>query len=221
MAKQKSRLFTNSFSQSHLIAESSQEGGARDGGRPAANQGDLGLVGRWQLVERGKGRVTDLRNVHVLEDLARKLLQTVDVDGALLSSSQVARADAQLTDRAHHAARQAQRVVRQNGLRSTIVVLTIRNRESQRNGSHTTKTQSGAYLGGDGADESFDVELRRARLLARRVGTLETARGLFQRATLSQSGWFHIQEIVLQAARLQVSVGGRENDIQCCKDESD
>ena len=57
-----------------------------------------------------------LRDSHLLEHLDGEVLAAADVDGALPGRGQVAAADAEVARGAHHAAGQAKRVVRQDGL---------------------------------------------------------------------------------------------------------
>ncbi len=77
------------------VPEAGQEGGARDGGGAAAEQGHLlPLVG----VRQGAGqrRRGHLRDAHLLEGLHREVLQAADVDGALLHRGEVAAANAEV-----------------------------------------------------------------------------------------------------------------------------
>ena len=56
--------------------------------------------------------------------LGSKLLETPNVDGTLLRGIEVATTHTQVTGRTHHSTRQPQGVVGEDGLGSTIVVLT-------------------------------------------------------------------------------------------------
>ena len=78
-----------------LVAEAGEERGAGDGSRAAAQQPDLGIVGRGQISAAGRWR-QDLGDLHVLEHLNGKVLEAADVDGALLRGLQVAAAHAQI-----------------------------------------------------------------------------------------------------------------------------
>eukprot|EP00162_Nutomonas_longa_P013024 comp21380_c0_seq1/m.46109 comp21380_c0_seq1/g.46109 ORF comp21380_c0_seq1/g.46109 comp21380_c0_seq1/m.46109 type:complete len:938 (+) comp21380_c0_seq1:129-2942(+) len=105
------------------VAETRKEGAARNARWACANNRNLAAVRLRKLVERRQARVSDLRNVHLLEHLARKLLQTTNVDWAFLGGGKVAAAHAQVAGRTHHAAGQAVRVVAEDRLGSSVVVL--------------------------------------------------------------------------------------------------
>ena len=65
----------------------------------------------WELIEGRERGVADLRHAHLLEGFGCKVLQTSNVDGALLGLIEVASTDAEVARGTHHAARQAQRIV--------------------------------------------------------------------------------------------------------------
>lgn len=65
------------------------------------------------------------------------------------------------------------------------------------------------YLVRNRADERFNIELRRTRLLARCVSTLKTTTSLKESTTLSQSGGFDVQEVSLKVAALEARVNNR------------
>jgi hypothetical protein len=81
------------------------------------------------------------------------VLETPNIDGALLAGLQIAASDTEVGRGADHAAGQAQRVVGQDGLGRPVVV-----------------------LGRDTANEGLDIQLGRTRLLARGVGTFQASR---------------------------------------------
>lgn len=76
-----------------------------------------------ELVKRGKRRITDLGDAHLLEALSGKVLEASDVDGAFLGLVEVAASNAEIARGADHTARKTKRVVRKDHLGSSIVVL--------------------------------------------------------------------------------------------------
>mmetsp|Transcript_49159 Transcript_49159/g.123576 ORF Transcript_49159/g.123576 Transcript_49159/m.123576 type:complete len:201 (-) Transcript_49159:485-1087(-) len=105
-----------------LVAQTRQEGGTADRGGTTAHQRDLGLVAVGQLIQRRQRRIAHLRDTHLHEGLGGKVLQTTDVDRALLGVCQVTAAHAQIAGRAHHTTGETERVVRKDFFRCTIVV---------------------------------------------------------------------------------------------------
>lgn len=77
------------------------------------------------------------------------MLKTADVDGSFLSRVEIASTHTKVAGRANHAAGETEWIVRENRFGRAIVILI-----------------------GDGGDEGLDIQLRRAGLLARRVGAL-------------------------------------------------
>lgn len=114
-------------------------------------------------------------HTHLLEHLGGELLQAANVDGARLGGLQIAAADAQITGGTDHAAGQAERIVREDGLGGAIEILV-----------------------GNGRDEALDVQLRGTGLLAGRIGALEAACCLLQGATLRQGRVLDILKVVGQ-----------------------
>lgn len=92
------------------------------------------------------------------------MLKTTNVDGALLRRREVAPTHTEVRRRAYHPTAESKRVVAEDGLGRTIVV-----------------------LGGDAGDERFDVDLRRARFFTRSVGTLVQRASRFSRIDLMSS----------------------------------
>jgi hypothetical protein len=105
------------------VSEPGEEGGARERGGAAAQHGELAVVALWAH----QARRQHLRHAHHLEHLGGELLQAADVDRALLGRGQVAPAHAQVARRTHHAARQTQRVVREDRTSGAVVILRTRN----------------------------------------------------------------------------------------------
>lgn len=62
-----------------------------------------------------------------------KLLQPSNVDGSLFAGIQIAASYTQVTGRANHATRQAQRVIRKNLLCSSIIILANKNTLKKKN----------------------------------------------------------------------------------------
>ena len=58
-----------------------------------------------------------------------------------------------------------------------------------------------AYLGGDAADEAFDVQLSRARLLTRGVGAFETTIGFTQGSPFAKCRVFDVVKVLEQIRR--------------------
>lgn len=176
------------------VAQTGQVGGAADAGRPTADQANLGAVHQRQLLSGRQRWVANLLNVHPLEHLHGKVLQAADVDRPLLGGVQIAAAHAQVRGRADHAAGEAQRIVRQDGLGGAVVVLNIIKRnEINKTPLFQPKLTN---LIGDHPDESFNVELSGTALLARRIGTLQTAGSLLEGASFAQRGVLDVVPVV-------------------------
>ena len=133
------------------------------------------MIAVWEGGEGREGGVPNLRESHLLEDLRCELLETSDVDRALLGRVQVTASHTQVAGGTHHAAGESQWVVGEDSLRSSVVV-----------------------LGSDAGDEGLDVDLGGTALLAGGVGALETPVGLTQGPALTQGGVFDVIEIVGQ-----------------------
>lgn len=61
----------------------------------------------------------------MLTDIDCEVLESSDVDGALLRGVQVAAPDAEVAGGTHHAARQPQRIVRQDRFSCSVVILPL------------------------------------------------------------------------------------------------
>ena len=155
------------------VADAREDGGGRDAGRAAPDHRDGSLERLRELVQRRGGRVADLRDVHLHEHLHRELLQPANVDGAALRGCHVAAPGAQVGRGAHHAAREPQRVVRQDLLGRSVVVLVA-----------------------DGRDERLDVDLRGAAALARRVHAAQAALRLLDSRRLRQRRVLGVVKVV-------------------------
>ena len=94
------------------------------------------------------------RDAHLREGTRCKLLQLSDFDRTLFACMQVARTGTKVRGRADSASGEAERVLTEDNLRGTVVILS-----------------------GNALDEGLDVDVRRARLRAWRVCTLQAALG--------------------------------------------
>lgn len=62
------------------VTKTAEESGTRNRRRTATNQGDLGLVRRWKLVERGERGVANLGDIPFFKLLDSESLKTANVD---------------------------------------------------------------------------------------------------------------------------------------------
>ena len=142
------------------VAESSQEGGAGERGGASPDECDFGVD--YALIKRLQAGVPHLLHPHLLEHLARKLLQLADLNGPALQPVRIARGSAQLAHRAQTPAGEAEGIIGEDGLGGAVVVLIL-----------------------NLVDKGPDVNADRTGLLAWTVSALHAPRSLLQRLLLS------------------------------------
>ena len=163
-----------------VVAQSSQECGARKRGGSGTDEGDL-CLGHSRIKGCQVG-VTNLFDFHLFEDLAGKFLELTNLNGSSLEPVCVASRGAELTDGAKTSATKTERVIRENSLGCTVVVLVL-----------------------DLIDERTDIDSNRACFLAGAIGTFHAPGGL------SHSFLFGVDPVMERPSPIVSEILGRNS----------
>ncbi len=160
-----------------LVTKTGEVGGAADGGRAEAEEGDL-------VVEAARGSNLGGEGgseTHLTELLNGELLETRDVNGTVGGVGEVAAASTEVGSGANHATGETARVVRHDDLGGTVPVA-VRN----------------------AGDETLDINRGGAALLTRSISTLEAASGLTDGVSLLHSGGLDVGKVVQELVGLDI-----------------
>lgn len=160
-----------------IVAQSAQEGRAGERGRASTNQRYFCLGN--SLIKRLEVGVSDLFDFHLFENLACKFLQFADLNGPALQPIGIACGCAKFAYWTQPSTGQTERVIAENGLRSSIVILVL-----------------------DLVDERPDVYSNRAGFLARAICALHASGGLGDGLALGVNAVVEVPSPVVLEIRL-------------------